>query len=416
MKRIVVYILSVLLLSPTLSAQLTIDDYRSSVEAYSLTLGRADAAVEGADAQLRRQRKGRLPSVVMRSDIDLVFRDKDNERQWSWNRRTEVNQTLYAGGGVRADIKRSELEYDIAEYSVEQAQRDVVYEAEQAYWELSRAEVYHEAIADYISIIRKLRDIVAHRFEEGYTSKNDLLQVESRMSDAEYQLSAAKQDYLLALHNFNVLRGVEPSHEVVLYNSILDSMVMPVRRNIDYLLSSHPEYAISKAEREVARWGIRSAGAKYLPSMDLSLYGFLQPNTPHRAGGGMHLDGGVVLSMNTPIFHFRERREAVREAESNYRISELNVESMVDKLSLMESNGWTNLQTIRSRIDASQRNLALAEENLSISTYAYGEGSVTILDVLQAQISWLQIYTNAIMARYDYALAVAAYRRITGDL
>jgi hypothetical protein len=33
--------------------------------------------------------------------------------------------------------------------------------------------------------------------------------------------------------------------------------------------------------------------------------------------------------------------------------------------------------------------------------------------VLQAQISWLQLYTNAITARFNYALSVADYQRIT---
>jgi outer membrane protein TolC len=39
----------------------------------------------------------------------------------------------------------------------------------------------------------------------------------------------------------------------------------------------------------------------------------------------------------------------------------------------------------------------------------------TILDVLQAQISWLQIYSNAISAQYDYAVAVAAYSYVVGE-
>ncbi len=40
---------------------------------------------------------------------------------------------------------------------------------------------------------------------------------------------------------------------------------------------------------------------------------------------------------------------------------------------------------------------------------------VTILDVMQAQLSWIQIYTNAIRAHYSYAVAVSDYRRITAD-
>jgi outer membrane protein TolC len=35
-----------------------------------------------------------------------------------------------------------------------------------------------------------------------------------------------------------------------------------------------------------------------------------------------------------------------------------------------------------------------------------------MLDVMQAQLSWLQIYSSAIAAQYDYAVAISAYRYI----
>ena len=62
---------------------------------------------------------------------------------------------------------------------------------------------------------------------------------------------------------------------------------------------------------------------------------------------------------------------------------------------------------------SSLHNLKIAGENLDISTYSYNEGQATILDVLQAQLSWIQIYTNAITAQFNYAVAVSAYERIT---
>lgn len=70
----------------------------------------------------------------------------------------------------------------------------------------------------------------------------------------------------------------------------------------------------------------------------------------------------------------------------------------------------------RTQIEATAESLRIAGENLEISTYSYNEGLVTVLDVLQAQLNWIQLYTNSITARYDYALAVAAYERITAPV
>lgn len=396
-------------------AQYSVADYLADVMDYSHTIAIARTSVEGADADLRRARKGYLPSLDMDREMNYTFRRAGDERRLGWSMRTDISQPIFDGGIVRADVKRAESRYDVVASREQASQLNVEYDAVAAYWELSRANIYQRAMADYRDIVRSLRDVVKRRFDEGYTAKGDLLQVESRLSDAEYLLSSADERRLVALHNFNVLRGSDPMAEVVLKESILDSMYMPPRVALDDILQRHPEYAASINEREYARWGVRATWAEFLPSINLGVYGLWQPNTPNVKGAGTRLDGGVVMTFHTPIFHFGERRQALRSARSNQRVAELEVEDMADRISLDESNGWTNLQSARARVDATRRNLALAKENLDISTYSYREGMATILDVLQAQLSWLQIYENAIAAHYDYALAIAAYRRIIAD-
>ncbi|HBX90125.1 MAG TPA: TolC family protein, partial [Alistipes sp.] len=95
------------------------------------------------------------------------------------------------------------------------------------------------------------------------------------------------------------------------------------------------------------------------------------------------------------------------------RQSEWRSEQLRDDIVRQESDGWTALRQSIARLGASARNLRVAGENLSISTYSYGEGMTTVLDVLQAQLSWIQLYTNDIEARFDRAVAEADYRRIT---
>ena len=191
---------------------------------------------------------------------------------------------------------------------------------------------------------------------------------------------------------------------------------MPERHNIAEIISYHPEYRAAIARSEVARWGVKAAGAAFMPKISLRIYGVIEPEKPYVVNGDIGIWGGAGISLSSPIFHFRERRDAMNVARSEQRIAELATEDLIDRLSLDESNGWTNLQNSYSRVKATQRSLAIAEENLEISTYAYNEGSASILDVLQAQMSWLQIYTNTITAQYDYAVAIAAYLMITNQI
>ena len=135
------------------------------------------------------------------------------------------------------------------------------------------------------------------------------------------------------------------------------------------------------------------------------------PNSP----GATYVDGSAFVKLSVPIFHWGERRRAVGAARAVQLQQEWNAALVHDDIVREEMNGWTALVQSRAQVDASEESLRIAGENLSISTYSYGEGLATILDVLQAQLSWIQLYTNAIKAHYNYAVAVSDYRRITAQ-
>ena len=396
-----------------LHAQVSLDDYCASVLAYSHELQDAEFAKQGAREREIVARKGYLPILSLARELNIEARKPAEGRRWNWLTQLDVSQPIFRGGEVRAAAKRAELAFDISEYETEATELLVRYTAEVAYWSLSRAEGYYEAIAQYVAIVESLRDVVAERYDAGYISKSDLLQVASRLSDARYQLSEAEQKRDIALHNFNLLRGVEPTSKVVLAESIFNSVALPVRVSVDSVILRHPDYNSSELSAMRAFWAVRAERARYLPKIEVGAYALLQPNMPHVCGGGTRLDGGFMLSFSSPIYHFGERRHAVAAARSDY-LREVNATlAVVDRITLEESDTWTNLCATRDRVATAQRNLSIAEENLSISTYSYREGLASILDVLQAQLSWLQIYTNTLSAQYDYAVAISAYDYVT---
>ena len=106
---------------------------------------------------------------------------------------------------------------------------------------------------------------------------------------------------------------------------------------------------------------------------------------------------------------------AVSAARALQTQQEWSAAQRYDEIVREEMNGWTALVQSHAQVAASEESLRIAGENLTLSTYSYGEGQATILDVLQAQLSWIQIYTNAIKAHFSYATAVSDYLRITAQ-
>ena len=84
------------------------------------------------------------------------------------------------------------------------------------------------------------------------------------------------------------------------------------------------------------------------------------------------------------------------------------------KITKEVAKAWTSLTENTRQIDIAKENCKLAEENLDLNTFSYTEGRLTILDVLSAQLTWVQAYTNLIQSYYEQKIALADYRKATG--
>lgn len=392
-------------------AQLSLEAFRDSVLVHSYQVAIADEEISRAYSTMKMNCTAFLPAVDVDASIGSSFRRLDDNKLWYFDVTPRLSQTLF-GGGVRATYRQSQSQLRGAAYDAEHIRRTMLYEADHAYWSLSAMSLYREAVEEYVRIISSLAAVVQERFDEGYVARSDLLQVEARRSEAQYSLIASQNNYDVALHRFNKLRGEPEPSSAYLAESILDTLPMPRRASYDEILEARADIQSARQTIRAAERGVDVVRSKYNPTVALSLRGSWQTYTPN-ASNRTFVDGAVMLGVSMPLFHWGERRQAMAVARSDVQIARQRWEDMCSDVEQEEADGWSALQSSYSQMQQSLQNLKIAEENLSISTYSYNEGQATVLDVLQAQISWLQIYTNAITARFNYAVAVSAYHLIT---
>ena len=410
--RYLVLFSALLLGALSAEAQISLSAYRDSVAGYDWRVKNAAVESERNYEIMRQEYTSFLPRVSASGSFAKTFHRMGDNELWSFSLQPRVVQTVYGGGGVKAAYRRAASGYESALFDEEFTRLEVRYAADFAYWGLSAQSLFLRAVEEYVGIIESLYRVVERRFDEGYIAKSDLLQVETRLSEARFDLITARRGYDEALHAFNILRGVAGDEPVSLSQSIVDSISMPERVALTAIAARRPDLLSAEAAVRSAEYGVEVARASYNPQLNVGVGGSWQTYVPN-ASGRTYLDASLMVELNIPIFHWGERRHAVASAAADVRRS-MNVTGQIyDDMAREEADGWSAMATSRSQVQSSLRNLEIAGENLSISTYSYKEGQATVLDVLQAQISWLQIYTNAITARYNYAVAVSAYERIT---
>ena len=94
---------------------------------------------------------------------------------------------------------------------------------------------------------------------------------------------------------------------------------------------------------------------------------------------------------------------------------ELERSKLRDRVSQELNKAWTNVTEIAKKLDIVYSSLDIAKNTLILNTFSYNEGRLPILDVLSAQVSWLQAYTNVVSVNYQYKVALAEYVKALGD-
>lgn len=404
--------LFVLFFAPAASAQTSLDAYRDAVTEYSRSLKRAAAQTDEAAETMGRARTGFLPQLSLDGSFTATVHHYEGLEQWTFGVLPQFVQLVYGGGAVRAGYRRAALGYDIALCDYEFTLHEVRYAADYAYWNLSASELYAAAMREYVGLIRSLKRVIDDRFREGYIAKGDVLMIETRLIEAEYEQTGAEKNREVALHNFNILRGADADTQVALLQSIRDTLAPPQREAWERTIGRRSDYRAALLRTDQAAEGIRLAEAPFLPQVSVGIGGSWQPYVPNRTGETT-VDGSAFVKLSVPIFHWGERRRAAGAARAVRAQTEWQAAALSDAIRQEEMNGWTAVVKSLAQVETTERSLRLATENLDLSTYSYGEGLTTILDVLQAQVSWIQLYSNAIRARYNYAVAVSDYRRIT---
>ncbi|MFQ6929520.1 MAG: TolC family protein [Parabacteroides merdae] len=140
-----------------------------------------------------------------------------------------VSQPIYAGGQIYNNYKAAQIQGQIASEAEDLTTDNIVYAADLNYWSAAaRKKACTMSCASMSILCRNWQTMLTTRFNDGQISKTDLLQVQSRLKEAELNKSAAYKDYQIALQNLNVLMGVPPMTPVEIADAITTVQPLPM--------------------------------------------------------------------------------------------------------------------------------------------------------------------------------------------
>src|SRR5580704_14051676 len=222
----------------------------------------------------------------------------------------DLNYTVFDFGARSGRIADARAEVLAANFVFNDTHRRVIYQVEQAYYQLLNASGQEDSARASLSNAQAVQQSAEERLKNGLATLPDVLEARSATAQAEYELQAVLGSEEIAQGNLATALGTSPTAtihvetlmELPTPDSIGDSVDLAINR----ALGQRPDLMRLVAEIRSSNARVKEARAAFYPSLSVnvspvaqSLYG-LQQTLPwgHTAG----LTGGLSLSLNWTVF------------------------------------------------------------------------------------------------------------------
>ena len=368
---------------------------------------RAQAAAWGiARSELYPSLSAAALAGVTRSEVYLAtrfFRQTDGDFQVALN----LNYTLFDFGARAGRIAAARAETLAANFSFNDMHRQVIFQVQQAYYQLLNASGQEDAARANLANAQAVQQAAEERLKNGLATQPDLLEARSATAQAEYELQSALGTEQIAAGNLATILGasatsvirVQPLKEL----SIPDAVDESVDAAIDRALARRPDLMQHVAELRAANARVKEARAAYYPSLSFAaspsvqaVYG-MQQQFPwgHTAG----LQGGLAFSLNWTVFDGGARQNRVAQSEANAHATEAQIQVSRDQIANQVWAAYSNLNTALRQRQAASALLEAASRSYDAALESYNYGLRNFLDVTSAQRTLAQARSTDVFAR-----------------
>jgi len=318
-----------------------------------------------------------------------------------------VQQLLYDFEGSVSRYKASRAILDTKKFDTLRVRNQVSLDFAVAYFDLLEAEKLVLVAEKEVESVRgHLRD-AANLYENGVITKNDLLQAEVRLSDAQQKLLNARNRRAINASRLNTILSRPLSAEV----QVLDVEETPAGHVIldrekawDAALELRPEMRIVDETMRSLNFEEVSRKSEYYPRF------FAGASWDYAENRYMFHQGNasVLLGMTVNLFSGGSTRAEVLKIE--YQKTQLQEQRarLGDEIRLEVERNILDLRNAIERIKVTKDAAGQAEENLRINRVRYEEGVGTATEVLDAVTLLTVAETNYYRSLYDLRRAESA--------
>jgi outer membrane protein len=358
-------------------------------------------------------------------DHGLAFTGPSVARQTvqDFEGRLDLAYTIFDFGARSGRISAAKAEVLAANFVFNDSHRRVIYQVEQAYYQLLNAAGQLDAAKTSLTNAQTVLQASEDRLNHGLATLPDVLEARSAAAQSEYEFEAVLGAQDIARGNLAKALGSAPTFSIQLQP--LDDLATPdsisdtVEQALDRSFQQRPDLMEQLARVRAANARVQEARAAFYPTLNLSASGGWQAQYGTREPlSWVHNEspaGGVGLSLSWPLFDGSARRSKLARAKADVLASEANVNATRDAVAEEVWRAYSNLRTAFRQRQSALALLSAATQSYAAALESYNRGVRNLLDVTAAQRTLAQARSTDVLARTDVLAALTELAFRTGD-
>jgi len=252
---------------------------------------------------------------------------------------------------------------------------------------------------------------------QGLVSDYDAMQAEVQVENIRPIVLQMENTYKNTKDGLKIVLGINPNEEIELtgeleYNT---EEVPQEQASIDKAINKNFDLSTMKYKKDVDNAWIDFYRSDYWPS--LAAFGNYSFNGNSDNFNFQHYRSsivGVQLSMN--IFKGFQTSNKVQQSQIAYQQTEEQYSQLKDFTISQVKAKILDLETVKNKINAQERNIQLAQKTYSIANLRYKDGTGNQLEVQNADMALRQARTNRLQSVFEYISAKTDLEQLLGQV
>lgn len=319
----------------------------------------------------------------------------------------DLNRRISLATGI------ADLNSHIQNLGVARTEQQIIFAVQDAYYGVLRAEGQRDVAKAAVTTARERLRLARANFEAGASPKFDVTRAEVEAANLEQTLTSATAAVDVRKTALRNVMGTDPT--IPLEATPVEVPIQPLETTVEQsyatALARRPDIAAAETGTLLARKSVTLVKRERLPAFGaLASYNYVVETSVFQPN---QLSWTVAVNASLPIFEGGAIRARVDQARSDVEAAEDGLAQTKLDVGQDVKSSIISVNEAYQRALTAEKNVALAEEALRLAQVRFEAGISLQVEVIDAEAALTQAGTNLVNARYDYATALAGYRRAT---